>query len=57
MDSEMQEYYPVLVLAVLGLFAFIIGMFFAVRERRERAERARKQRELSVTLQKTGSAT
>jgi preprotein translocase subunit YajC len=53
MDSEMQEYYPVLVLAVLGLFAFIVGMFFALRERRERAERARKQQELNPNLQKS----
>jgi hypothetical protein len=53
MDSEMQEYYPALVLVVLGLFAFVVGMFFAVRERRERAERARKQRELNPDLQKS----
>jgi hypothetical protein len=55
MDS-MQEYYPALVLLVLGLFAFVVGLFFAVRERRERAqqaERTRMQRELDPNLQKT----
>ena len=49
----MQEYYPALVPLVLGLFAFVVGLFFAVRERRERAERARMQRELDLNLQKT----
>lgn len=56
MDSQLQEFLPVLVLVVLGLFAGIVGFFFAVRERREHARRAeneRARRELDSNLQKT----
>jgi ABC-type xylose transport system permease subunit len=56
MNSDLQEYLPAMVPAVLGVVAGIAGFFFALRERRERArlrQSEKVRREPDSNLQKT----